>query len=196
MLVGFEANNVLRNGSELGDWGRSLIDGLAGRYVSGFRALLFSTRIKSVYRTRYTSYANVSTYVPDGMARLLPSAWVRYRLNPVLRGERVKVFHGLNEELPYGIGRDVKTVVTCFGVDFHHKTSFIDSFFWRRRMRYAFRASDVVVAVSEEVRRQLVAEGVNEQKIVVIGHPDGPYKMTDEMVSQYYSLYRTLAGEV
>ena len=62
-------------------------------------------------------------------------------------------------------------------------------------MRYAFRASDVIVAVSEEVRRQLVEAGVSEQKIVVIGVPGNPYCMTDEMMAQYYSLYCTLLGE-
>lgn len=195
MLVGYDANNVMRNGAELGDWSRSLIDTLAKRHVNDFRALLFSTRIKSAYRSRYTSFANVSTFLPDGKARLLPSAWMRYRLNPVLKGEKVKVFHGLNEELPYGIGRDVKTIITCFGMDDHHATSLLDHLFWRRRMRYAFRASDVIVAVSEEVRRQLVEAGVSEQKIVVIGVPGDPYRMTDEMVAQYYSLYCTLLGE-
>lgn len=195
MLIGYDANNVLRTGGELGDWGRSLIDGLAGRHVSDFRALLFSTRIKSAYRNRYTSFANVSTFVPDGMAKLMPSSWMRFRLNPILKGEKVKVFHGLNDELPYGIGRDVKTVVTCHGLDKHYKTSLVDSLFWRSRMRYAFRASDVVVAVSEEVRRQLVEAGVNEQKIVVIGHSSAPYRITEEMVAQYFSLYRTLVGE-
>lgn len=195
MLVGYDANNVLRGGGELGDWSRALIDGLAGRHVSDFRALLFSTRIKSAYRSRYTSFANVSTFLPDGMAKLLPSAWMRYRLNPILRGEKVKVFHGLNEELPYGIGRDVKTIITCFGIDDHHSTSLLDSILWRRRMRYAFSASDVVVAVSEELKKQLVAQGVSEQKIIVIGVPDAPCRMTDEMVHQYYSLYRSLLGE-
>ena len=195
MLVGYDANNALRNSGELGDWSRSLIDGLAGMRGVDFRALLFSTRIKSAYRSRYTSYANVSTFVPEGSSKLLPSAWMRYRLNPILKGEKVKVYHGLNEELPYGIGRDVKTIITCFGVEVHHKTSFLDIFVWRCRMRYAFRASDVVVAVSEEVKGQLVAAGVRAEKIVVIGSPEGPYKLTDEMVGQYFSLYRTLAGE-
>lgn len=195
MLVGYDANTVLRNGGDLGDCCRALVDGLAKHHVNDFRALLFSTRIKSAFRSRYTSFANVSTFLPDGMAKLIPSAWMRYRLNPVLKGEKVKVFHGLNEELPYGIGRDVKTIITCYGIDSHYKTSLLDRFLWRQRMRYAFRASDVVVAVSDDVKQQLVDEGVNESKVVVIGVPGSPYRMTDEMVAQYHSLYRTLVGE-
>ena len=56
MLVGYDANNVMRNGDELGDWSRSLIDTLAKRHVNDFRALLFSTRIKSAYRSRKRVY--------------------------------------------------------------------------------------------------------------------------------------------
>ncbi len=195
MLVGYDANNVTRNSSGLGDACRTLVEGLAKRHVGDFRALLFSTRIKAAYRTAFTSYANVSTFVPDGGAKLFPAAWMRYALSPWLKAEKVKVFHGLNEELPYGVGRDVKTVVTCYGLDDHHCTSLLDVLFWRRRMRYSLRASDVVVAVSVAVKGQLVESGVDEQKIVVIGNESDPYVVTDREVEQYYALYRQLVGE-
>ena len=106
----------------------------------------------------------------------------------------LQVFHGLNEELPYGIGRSVKTMVTCFGLEEHHQTSMMDSLMWKRRMSYAWRASDVVVAVSEEVKQQLIAAEVVEDKIVVIGGKS-PFELTDQMVQQYYELYKHLAGE-
>lgn len=193
MLVGYDANNVFRNAGELGAWGRALVEGLANRHVTDFRALLFSTRIKNTYRTFFTSYANVSTYVPEGSAKLLPSAWLRYRLDRWLMFEKVKVFHGLNEEIPYGIGREVKTVVTCFGVGEHHHTSLLDSMVWKRRMEYAWKASDVVVAVSDDVREQLLTAGVNPQRVVVIGEKD-PMEVTDRVLDQYYELYSRLAA--
>ena len=85
MLVGYDANNVFRNGGELGDWSRTLVEKLASLHVADYRALLFSTRIKSAYKTYYTSYANVSTYVPEGSSKLFPAAWMRYRLNQWLK---------------------------------------------------------------------------------------------------------------
>ena len=122
----------------------------------------------------------------------MPSMWLRYSLNPWLQFEKVKVFHGLNGELPYRIGRDVKTIVTCYGLENHHKTSLLDSLMWKSRMRYSFRASDVIVAVSDEVKRQLVEAGVNGNKIIVIG-TSNPYELTDQMVEQYFELYKKLA---
>lgn len=192
MLVGYDANNVFRNSGELGEWSRALVEGLASRHVSDFRALLFSTRIKSAYRTYFTSYANVSTYVPEGNAKLLPSAWMRYRLNGWLTYEKVKVFHGLNEEIPYGIGREVKTVVTCFGVGEHHNTSLLDSMMWKRRMRYAWSASDVVVAVSERVKDDLLEAGMNEHRVLVIGEKN-VFEVTNRVLDQYYELYSRLS---
>lgn len=193
MLVGYEANNILRNGHELGDFGRELVSRIARRHVSDYRALLFSTRIKNAYKGYFSSYANISTYLPDGMSKVMPSLWMRYRLNPWLKSEKVKIFHGLNEELPYHIGRDIKTIITCYGVEDHHRTSLMDSILWKRRMKYSFEAADVIVAVSREVKQRLVDSGVMAEKIVVIGGST-PYEVTDAMVEQYYALYQKISG--
>lgn len=194
MLVGYEANNALRNSHELGEFARNLIERLATGRVNSYRALLFATRIKKDYCSYFSGYSNVGTFVPFGLSRLLPELWMRYRLNPWLRLEKVKIFHGLNEELPYHIDRNIKTIITCYGVDEHHRTSLMDSIVWKKRMEYAYEAANVIVAVSNEVRQQLINAGVSPEKIVVIGGKT-PYELTDRMVEQYFELYRTLAGE-
>lgn len=196
MLVGYEANNALRNSHEIGEFCRDLISRLATGRVNSFRALLFSKRIKNAYKGYYSGYSNISTYVPSGTSKLMPSLWMRYSLNPWLKAEKVKIFHGLNEELPYGIGRDVKTVITCYGMDNHQRTSASDGLMWKRRMRYSFNAADVIVAVSDAIKQQLVENAVPAEKIVVIASPDGnPFGLTDKMVEQYFQLYQRLAGE-
>ncbi|MBR4505229.1 MAG: glycosyltransferase [Bacteroidales bacterium] len=192
MIVGYEANNVLRNTHELGDFGRALIEKLANGHVADYRAVLFATRIKKAYSSEYSGFSNVSTFVPFGTAKLMPQLWMRYRLNPWLKNEKVKIFHGLNEELPYHIDRGIKTIVTCYGVDNHHNTSVVDSLLWKRRMKYSFDAADAIVAVSPEVKQQLVERGVNGDKIVVIGGSK-PYELTDRMVEQYWELYNALS---
>ena len=194
MLVGYEANNALRNSHELGEFARNLIERLATGRVNSYRALLFATRIKKEYCSYFSGYSNVGTFVPFGLSRLLPELWMRYRLNPWLRLEKVKIFHGLNEELPYHIDRNIKTIITCYGVDEHHRTSLMDSIVWKKRMEYAYEAANVIVAVSNDVRQQLINAGVSPEKIVVIGGKT-PYELTDRMVEQYFELYRTLAGE-
>ena len=194
MLVGYEANNALRNGKELGDYGRVLIERMSSRHMGEFRGLLFTKRVKKDYRSYFSGCSNVSTFVPTGMSRLLPSLWLRFSLNGWLRSEKVKVFHGLNAELPYGIGRDVKTLITYYGYGCHHRNSLMDLLMWKFRMRYSFRASDMIVAVSEEARRELLDMGVAASKVRVIAGSE-PYEMTDAMVDQYYSLYKELLGE-
>lgn len=193
MLVGYEANNAMRNGDPRGVYSRGLISRIANMHVKVFRALLFSTRMKEEYRKFFSGDSNVSTYVPVGASKLLPEAWMRYRLNPWLKTERVKVFHGLNEELPYHIGREVKTVITCYGAKEHHRSSLMDTVLWRIRVRYAFSAADVVVAVSDEVKQELLDFGVNEERVVVISSgTDNLYEITDEVATRYYELYQTL----
>ena len=194
MLIGYEANNALRYSGALGQFARDLIELIADAHVRDYRALLFSTRIKSEFRGYFSGHANVSTYLPSGSSRLLSEAWLRYRLNPILKEEKVKLFHGLNEELPYHIGREVKTVVTCYEVGQHRRGSLIDAMLWRKRMEYAFASADVVVAVSDRVRDQLLAMGVDEGKIEVIGVEGRPYEATRDMAERYFDLYRRLVG--
>ena len=61
-------------------------------------------------------------------------------------------------------------------------------------MEYSFSAANVIVAVSAEVKQQLIDLGVTPDKIVVIGGKT-PYELTDRMVEQYFELYCTLAGK-
>ena len=192
MLVGYEANNAMRNDRELGEYSRELISRLASRYIGSYRALLFSTRIKDASRKYYSGDSNVSTYVPVGNARMLPSAWIRYRLNMMLQGEKVKIFHGLNEELPYGIEDNIATVITCYNPGQHKCNSLLDTLLWRRRMKYSLERADAIVAVSEEVKSQLVDRGVDSEKIVVISGSNSPLEVTDEVVSKYFELYESL----
>ena len=189
VLVAYDANNVFRNRGELGQYGRELISKMASRHASNYRALLFCTRIKSAFRRFFTSDANVSTISPNGWGRVFPSLWLRSKMGLFLRLEKVQLFHGLNDELPPDIRFDVRTVVTCFGLEGHHATSLGDRIAWRRRMQYALQTADVVVAVSEQVRRDIIATGINEAKVVVIGNGTD---VTDTMVEQYYTLYETL----
>jgi len=195
MLVGYEANNPLRRDNEIGDFGRELIARMAKGRVGFYRALLFSTWIKEEFHSEFVSYSNISTYLPVGMAKFLPAAWFRYGLNPLLQSEKVRIFHGLNEELPYGIGRNIKTIITCYGAGYHCFNSLLDRLAWRWRMKYSFRAADVIVAVSDEVKSQLVAMGVEESRITVIGIPGKPFEVNDDIVEQYLQLYKKLAGQ-
>ncbi len=196
MLIGYEANNAMRNSGELGDYCRTLIERLSSRHIrDGYHALLFSTRMKSDWQDYFSGCSNVSTYLPVGGARLLPEAWMRYRLNPWLKSEKVKLFHGLNEELPYHISRDIKTVITYYGEGHHHGSSLLDMLLWKMRVRYAFGAADAIIAVSDEVRNQLIEQGVNSDKIVVIGTPGRPFEVTDEVVDAHFRLYKSLLGD-
>ena len=193
MLIGYEANNALRNNGPMGDFCRDLIERMANAHIrDGYRALLFTKGVKKDFHGYFSGNSNVSTYLPVGMAKMMPELWMRYHLNPWLKEEKVRLFHGMNEELPYHIGREVKTVITCYGADNHHKASLFDTLFWKPRMRYAFSAADAVVAVSEEVKQHLLELGVSERKIEVIGEPGRPFDASNEVVEKYFTLYQRL----
>ncbi|MCR5014720.1 MAG: glycosyltransferase [Bacteroidales bacterium] len=189
LMIAYDANNVLRDSGERGVYGRKLIAKMATRHVDVFQAMLFSLGVERTYRHYFTSFANVSTFLPRGLSRLLPQLWVRRKANRLLHFQHAMLFHGLNDELPYALKPNVRTVVTCHGLNNHQPTSYLDKLLWKHRVSYALRVADVVVAVNEEVRREIVASGVNEVKVVVIGNS---MEMTDLMAEQYFTLYQTL----
>lgn len=197
MLVGYESNNPLRDSHQHGDFSRELIARIADRHINGYRAMLFTKNVKRAYRTFFSGNSNVSTYVPTGLSRLLPSLWLRFSLNSIIKTEQVKVklYHGLNSELPYGLDRDIKTVITYYGLSNHNKNSLMDRLLWRTRLHYAFRASNRIIAVDEKARVELLDAGVPEDKIVVIGVEGHPFEVTDQLADAYYEVYRDLVGD-
>jgi glycosyltransferase involved in cell wall biosynthesis len=98
-----------------------------------------------------------------------------------LKGDKVKIFHGLSHELPHGIPRSIKRVVTIHDLivwRFPQFYSVVDRCVHRSKIRHSCRIADVVVAVSEQTKKDLMRiMNIPEQKITVVYHgaDESPY---------------------
>lgn len=158
MIVGFEAKRAFKNKTGLGNYSRMLICGLASERKD-VRSVLYASDMSGEYRGHFTGYANISTRKPSGLGRLFPQLWRGCGMTRLLKGDKVDLFHGLSHELPHGIPRSVKKVVTMHDLIVWRCPQYyrwIDRVIHRIKQRHACRIADAVVAISRSTRRDLI----------------------------------------
>lgn len=171
MVIGFDAKRAFQNNTGLGNYSRMLVCGLAQEHQD-IRAFLYSPVMSGDYKKYFSGYANISTRQPTSIDRFFPDVWRRFGVTFHLKDDKVKIFHGLSHELPHGIPRTIKRVVTIHDLivwRFPQFYSPFDRFSHRVKIRHSCNISDVVVAVSEQTKRDLMEFlKVPESKIKVI----------------------------
>lgn len=171
MIIGFEAKRAFHNKTGLGNYSRMLICGLAKEHPE-VRSFLYSPFMAGEYKSYFTCYANISTRQPTGFDRHLPGLWRSFGVSMHLKGDKVTIFHGLSHELPHGIPRDIKMVVTMHDLivwRYPQYYSLFDRRMHKLKQRHSCHNADVVVAISESTKKDLMQiMHVPENKIRVI----------------------------
>ncbi|MCQ2295160.1 MAG: glycosyltransferase family 4 protein [Bacteroidales bacterium] len=171
MIIGFEAKRAFKNNTGLGNYSRMLICGLAQEHQEVY-SYLYSPDMTGEYSRHFTSYANISTVQPSGFDRHFPRIWRSVGVSYHLNQDKVDIFHGLSHELPHGISRSIKRVVTIHDLivwRFPRYYSLFDRMAHRIKMRHSCRIANAVVAISESTKQDLIKYlRVPEEKIHVI----------------------------
>lgn len=171
MIIGFDAKRAFNNKTGLGNYSRMVISRFAMEHRD-CACILYTPSIDEELDGYFKGIANVSSRRPLGFNRLFKSLWREYGMSREVKYDEVDIFHGLSHELPYGLGRDVRKVVTMHDLvawRFPHYFKKIDAKIHRRKQTHACRVADVIVAISEQTKRDLIdIMHVPEQKIKVI----------------------------
>ena len=171
MVIGYDAKRAFQNMTGLGNYSRMLICGLAKEHPQD-RCFLYAPRMTGYYKGYFSNYANISTRQPTGLIRFFPDLWRRFDVGMHLQGDGVDIYHGLSHELPHGIGKDIKKVVTMHDLIVWRYPQFykpIDRVIHRFKQRHSCRIADVVIAISEATKRDLIDfMHIPEEKIRVI----------------------------
>lgn len=171
MVIGFDAKRAFQNNTGLGNYSRMLICGLAQEHLD-LQAVLYSPKMSGDYRSYFSGYANISTRQPSGWDRYLPNLWRGFGIGMHLTGDKVKLYHGLSHELPHGIPKGIKKVVTMHDLivwRYPHYFKRFDRIVHRIKQQHSCKIADVVVAISEQTKRDLIdIMHVPEEKIRVL----------------------------
>lgn len=170
MRIGFDAKRAFANKTGLGNYSRFVMSALMASQP-GFDYLAFTPKNRQKLFEEWPSGA--IRYPVHYLDRKLSAYWRYTRITQQLRAEEVNLFHGLSNEIPLGLQRaGIRSVVTIHDLIFERLPYLfkpIDRAIYRHKFRSACERADIVVAVSDQTRRDLIElYHVDDRKVKVI----------------------------
>jgi glycosyltransferase involved in cell wall biosynthesis len=198
-IIGFDAKRIVRNGTGLGSYGRTLVNDLAQRQDLALR-LYAPDKGRDDLRSQIVERPNVSFCYPHFSSSIhLPSSWWRMKgVVTDLQRDGVQLYHGLSGELPIGIRKSgIRSVVTIHDLIFLRHPEFynwVDTKIYAWKFRQTLREADHVIAISECTKRDILYYGdIDEQKISIVYQSFAPrfsVEVSEEQRTQVRSAYQ------
>jgi len=198
-VIGFDAKRIVRNGTGLGSYGRTLVNDLAQKPDLELR-LYAPDQGRDDLRNQIVERPNVTFCYPH--VGPLRGAWWRMKgVVADLHRDGVQLYHGLTGELPIGIRQSgIRSVVTVHDLIFMRHPEFyhwIDTKIYAWKFRQMLREADHIIAISECTKRDIqYYADVDDQRISIIYQSFSPRFNTDvddeqrALVSSLYQLPR------
>jgi glycosyltransferase involved in cell wall biosynthesis len=178
MKIGFDAKRAFHNSTGLGNYARTLVTSLAQFCVRNEYHLFNPKPAKNQYlnfttKLQLPNFSELQTHKPSGFNRFFHPYWRSYSILRDLKKLGIEVFIGLSNELPMGIERTkIKSIVVIHDLIFERYPDFypfLDRLSYRKKFKSACQRADIVVAISEQTKADIVAfYGISESRIRVI----------------------------
>ncbi|GET46054.1 glycosyltransferase family 4 protein [Capnocytophaga felis] len=156
MKIGFDAKRAFHNNRGLGNYSRDLIRILQEQ--SDWELVLFNPKEKRDERINFTEKTKVIT--PKSFFwKKLKSIWRTLKISYLSKKEKLDIYHGLSGEIPLGIYKNTRTIVTIHDLIFlryPHLYSFFDRKIHYWKFLYAALKSHHIIAISEQTKRDIV----------------------------------------
>jgi glycosyltransferase involved in cell wall biosynthesis len=169
--IAFEAKRIFSNRTGLGNYGRSLIQGLR-RFFPHVECLLYTPDIRGDFSC-FGQTHEALVRRPGKKTVLQGALWRTFALGRAAAGDKADIFHGLSHELPLDIkkfpGPAVLTVHDLIFLRRPGDYALADRWTYRLKYGRSIRAADHIIAVSRRTARDLVELlHVPEDKISVV----------------------------
>ncbi len=174
MKIGFDAKKIVRNLTGIGNYSRMIVQALSDFYPDNDYLLFSPSRKDSPAKARLKAAPNISYVYPDSPLPLIGEEY--WRVAGVVSDIRrcgVDIFHGLSNELPFGIrSAGCKSVVTIHDLIFlrlPHTYSRSAREILRMKTKYACRNADAIIAISERTKADIIEYyGISPEKIHLV----------------------------
>jgi glycosyltransferase involved in cell wall biosynthesis len=202
--IGFDAKRIVRNGTGLGSYGRTLVNDLA--MDEELQLLLYAPDAgRDDLRLQINQRPNVqfvfSPHTSYPFASLQKAYWRTHGVVSQLLRDGVQVFHGLSGELPIGIRQSgVRSVVTIHDLIFLRHPEYynwLDVKLYTWKFRRTMAEADCIVAISECTKRDIVEfGGIDPSRIQIVYQSCAPKYSTPvpnevcDVIRQRYRLPR------
>ena len=158
MRIGFDAKRAFNNHTGLGNYSRFVIEALSHPRLEwgSLESLLYTPKVKNLVWLNSFDH----NFVIKAPSVKVGGLWRSWLINNDLKKDNVDIFHGLSNEIPFGINKSgVKSVVTIHDLIFMRYSKLypaIDRFFYQQKFRYACENADAVVAVSQQTKDDIM----------------------------------------
>ncbi|MDR2927249.1 MAG: glycosyltransferase family 4 protein [Cytophagaceae bacterium] len=172
MILAFDAKRAFHNNRGLGNYSRDIIRLMTGRFADN-RYFLFSP-IKPSGEKLFDVPHNAEAIVPQNtFYRMFPGVWRSSGCLSLINGLKPDIYHGLSQELPYGIhNTKVGTVVTMHDAIFMRFPELYPAVYrkiFEQKNKYSVKAADRIIAISQQTGNDFVEFfGADPAKIDVV----------------------------
>ena len=175
MKLAFDAKRITHNGTGLGNYSRFVVNALADGFPNNSCHLYSPDKGKDHLRALVPERENVIYHYPGSspLGALSKDWWRTYGIVRDLKREKPDVYHGLSNELPFGLAKaGIPSVVTIHDLIFVRHPQFykpVDRAIYNFKFKKACLLADKVVAVSEMTKKDIIQiYGIPEEKIEVV----------------------------
>ena len=171
MKVGFDAKRIFHNSTGLGNYGRDIVR-ILHLYTAIDKYILYNPKHTKVNRINLLHNIFVK-YPNNRFWKIFSSLWRLGGMTKQIIKDKVDIYHGLTGEIPIGLQKsNIYTVVTIHDLIFYshpHYYSFFDNIIYRKKIEYAVKNSNRIIAISKQTKRDIIKYlGVDEKKINVV----------------------------
>lgn len=195
MIIAFDSKRAFFNNAGLGNYSRNTIRLLCS-YYPGNEYLLYTPSFPG--KVDFKPQGNVKILTPSTFTgKVFKPAWRSYLINSQLVKDKPDIYHGLSNEIPYGINATkVKAVVTIHDLIFLRYPSLYkktDRKIYDKKFRYAALNARKVIAVSRQTAEDIVNYyNIDKERITVVYQSCNPafYQIvTDEQKNSIRKKY-------
>jgi len=171
MKIGFDAKRAFFNFSGLGNYSRNIIQYL-NKFFPDNSYYLYIPKKNKDFQIEVSQNQHI-VYPNSRMSKRFPSFWRSFWLSPSLEQEELNIYHGLSNEIPFGIHKhQVPSVVTIHDLIFLRHPEWygsIDRKIYYRKSLYSCKAADRIIAISEQTKNDIIHYyNISPDKIDVI----------------------------
>lgn len=155
LKIGFEAKRLFNNFTGLGNYNRTVVQGLNENFPEN-KYHLFSPKVQHKTDTESFLIPPYEIIKPKNSSKYL---WRSVTCTQQINQLKLDIFHGLSHEIPFGINKTgAKSLVTIH--DLIYKTypndfNYFDRKIYDYKFRYACENSDKIIAVSKSTKKDL-----------------------------------------
>ncbi len=171
MRIGFDAKRAFNNYSGLGNYSRYIISNIC-RFYPENECFLYTPGIAD--DELFNEPEGTTIRKPgNGIWRRSGSLWRSFRLTHRLNKDAIDLYHGLSNELPFGIHKSkIRSVFTIHDLIFMEHPELYQTFnrkIYESKVRYGTRVASKIIAVSEQTKQDIIRFlDIDESRIRVV----------------------------